>query len=88
MAEPTTGRLPTSSTTAARPPRLPVQLSIDCCVLICKMAAALMPMHPPLFALFFDPSHFALTGERIDDSECDPDGLRPSHGVGERRRQD
>jgi hypothetical protein len=50
------------------------------------MAATLRPS--PLFALFFDPSHFDPLSEQTDDSKRKSDGSRPAHSVGERRRHD
>jgi hypothetical protein len=42
----------------------------------------------PLSNLFFDPSHFTPPSEQTDASVCNPDSLRPAHGVGDQRRHD
>jgi hypothetical protein len=50
---------PTHSTRATRPPQLtlrfPCRISIDCCVLICKMAATLRRRHLPSPIYFLTP---------------------------------
>jgi hypothetical protein len=42
---------------------------------------------PPL-SLLFDASYFASSSKQTNDSEHNPDSLRPAHGVGEQRRHD
>ncbi len=42
---------------------------------------------PPL-SLLFNASYFASPSEQTNDSERNPNGLRPAHGIGERRRHD
>ncbi len=39
-------------------------------------------------SLLFDASYFASPSKQTNDSERNPDSLRPAHGVGERRRHD
>ena len=57
--KPATRRPPTHSARAVRPSRLtlrfPCQISIDCCVLICKMAATLRRCHLPSPIYFLTP---------------------------------
>jgi hypothetical protein len=42
----------------------------------------------PLLSLLFDASYFASPSEQTNDSECNPDSLRPAHGIGEQWRHD
>ncbi len=42
----------------------------------------------PPRSLLFDASYFASPSKQTNNSECNPDGLRPAHGIGERWRHD
>ncbi len=42
---------------------------------------------PPL-SLLFDASYFASPSKQTNNSERNPNGLQPAHGIGERRRHD
>ena len=61
------------------------QLIVVCKLVKWRRSKALVS---PLFALFFNPSHFDPPSKQTDDSKCKSDGSRLAHGVGKQRRHD
>jgi len=53
-----------------------------------KKGGSFKALASPLFALFFNPSHFDPPSKQSNNSKCKSDGSQPAHGAGEQWRHD
>ena len=76
-----------SRVSSLTPPSSLMPILFNCCVLICKTAATFKAQAPPPPSIFRSLS-FCPPQRSNRQHRPNPDGSRPAHGVGERRRRD